>query len=138
MSQDLILKMKDEHAKAIMRACDLMARLYMGQTDVLNQISSSEGAKGIMDYDFVKKVSHPELQANSSYSILSPQISNEARVLIEIHDVIRHFLSWEKEENGPEERNWSKQFGVNYDTPHCHSGVSLPKIEREQNEKGGE
>jgi hypothetical protein len=126
----LILEVSDIQIKAILQACDFMARLYMGQTEELRLIKSPNGSNDLIVYDQIKKITHPELTPNSYYSICSENIPDQARILMDIHDVIRHFLAWESQANSPETRDWVKQIGVQYDTPvHLHE-EPLPTIKR--------
>lgn len=109
----IILELTEEHAKIIMQACELWARIQMGQlgtiaTDALMHLPTDrfiplrerlESLSGLVT----------GLGGGASHAIRSPAIADHARVAMDIRDVIRHHLSWKRSPKGG--------IGVNFDKP---------------------
>lgn len=133
MKKKFTIEVSENQLLSIMRSCEFMARLYMGQTEELRNIKSEEATNDINDYLKIKKITHPELNANSYYSIHSDKIPNEARKLIDIHDSIRYFLAWDKADNTPETRRWPEQMQVYFDeVSHFDNEEELPIIKKKE------
>jgi len=126
------LTMTIEQADTLSRVCETFARLCMGQMDVLRDVKKDY----TLDFDtttLVKKVVFPELQGGGYYGIRSNEIDDKARQAMDMHQVLRHHLSWRKADNTPETRDWPKQMTVNYDDPmHLSTKCPLPTIEEKE------
>ncbi len=122
------LELTENQLKVISEACDILSRLYSGQIKELNKISHTQIPEHLLIG--LKPFMFPELSTNSSYSISSSKINDNARVLYDIHQVIRYYLAWKDEKNSPKNRNWEKQIGVQFDDPINFSKEPLPKVKR--------
>jgi hypothetical protein len=124
----IVLEMTVEQAQTLSRACETYARLCMGQMDVLRDVRKD----CMLDHHnstMIKSVVFPELSSGGYYGIHSEEIDDDARQLMDFHQVLRHHLSWRKEKNTPENRDWSNQMTVNFDDPmHLSTEQPLPII----------
>ena len=105
----------------IMKALDFHSRIQMGQVSELTNPYSIPLPNA--DYDDVttqilelKKLMFPDLDAKAYYSIKSKILSDDIRKEVDILDVIRHQLAWDKTtEEKPEgiqykkPMNWSNE-----------------------------
>lgn len=72
----------------------------------------------------------------SSLGIHGLDVSESAQIAWDVHQVIRHRLSWERAveqgfvESLDSPRNWREMLGVNYDEPMPTSDQPLAKVER--------
>lgn len=125
-------KFTEREIQVISEACDLYARLLMGQ---FNVIFDNLPLKGGVDYgkvweirDGVTKLLRSILIHGidgwaSSLGVGSPDLHPNANIAVDIHHVIRHKLSWERAvENGvvdseSSQRNWPEMMFVSYDNP---------------------
>jgi len=119
------LKLSIEQAQTLSMACEMVARLYMAQTDVLNHVCDASWD----DLRKVKEICFPELTVNQYKSINGSGVPDQARQLWDIYQVLRHFLAWRDQSNTPETRDWVKQMAVDFDEPMRRSeSCSLPHI----------
>ena len=96
LEDEVTLKLDEKQASAVSFACELTARLLIGQTDQLNRIISPKLLPlSREDEAIIKKILFPELSVSSSYGIHSPEISDNARKMFDIHQVLRHYLTLE-------------------------------------------
>ena len=119
-------------AQVISKACDVYARTLMGQ---VHESVDNLPLKSGVDYDKVwgiKKSLRPLLSHvlihgvdgwSSSLGVGSPDLHPNSNIAVDIHNVIRHKMSWEnavkagiiESENSP--RKWPEMLTVNYDDP---------------------
>ena len=125
-----ILEITEKQANAISNACDIVARLYTGQVQELQDVGANIKVTG-KEHDTVKSILFPQLPLYGSYGIHSPEVDDTARQLFDIHQVIRHRIIWDKADNTPETRRWPEQIQIWYDTPSKTSlEEELPTIEQ--------
>ena len=140
------LEITRQQAKTINAACELAARLGMGQIfdleDFLPMREDMDWSAWHETTREIKKLLRPFLHEkirgsiHSYFSILSTDTKESAKVACDIHEVLRHALSWDYAvdsgmiESLDTPRDWKTMSGVNYDPPHGWSGKQLPKIER--------
>lgn len=120
------IKLSTNQLKTLNEALDIITRLYSGQVDELNKIAEHQIDKETLDQ--LKKRMFPCLKNNSFHGITSLDINYKAKVLYDIHQVIRHYLSWKDQSNTPENRDWVKQLKVDFDEPLKTSDEPLAKI----------
>jgi hypothetical protein len=119
------LTITDKQAKLISRMCDICSRLYAGQVQELEEFHKLPRER-MLD---IKNSWFPELNNNASYGIVNTQISDNARILYDMHQVIRHWFAWRNQKNTPKTRNWSEQIGVSFDNPWKTGDQPLINIE---------
>lgn len=134
------LRINDAQAKAISHACEILARLGMGQfCEALACLPLKEYAPDGFFEDMegiahILKKHTTNLHGVGSYhGISSAKTSAESKTAWDVHQVIRHRLAWDaaKAEGHPGEGEarppaWS----VIYDQPHKTSSEPLAWIER--------
>jgi hypothetical protein len=127
------LKITKKQAEVISAACDVYSRLMMGQ---INEAFDILPLKKNVSYGRLWEIKEtvrdmlPDVLVhgidgnNSSLGVGSPDLNSNANIAVDIHQVIRHKISWEnaveeglvESENSP--RKWvDGMIGVNYDTP---------------------
>jgi len=134
----------NEELVIISSATDLLARVATGQwREIEKDIPKKDGicVIGYKEKDIIGKIISKQTISNvdgwsSNLGIYNPATDNDARIAFEIHQVIRHYLSWERAiANGDVERgaprNWDKMMGVSFDEPSSTSGHPLPKLIRD-------
>jgi len=129
---EIILKISLKQAYLISNTCEMVARLHMGQIAVLQDIAPD------ISFDqckIAKQILFPKLIQGGYHGIRSEKISDDARQLFDIHQVMIHYLSWRNQPNTPETRDWSKQMFVNFDTPDHLSQEPLPEISESKTKK---
>lgn len=119
--------------QAVSQACDLFCRLGLGQFREIfmhfdRELKFDFDEQRDIEWKF-KKILMPELEYNSSYGIGCDKVNRYSNIACDIHQTIRHRLSWDRVGNPPE-RDWKTMMTVNFDPPLGHSGVELPVIER--------
>ncbi len=132
MEQELSIDLKItlNHAKTLMAACEIVARLYMRQFDVLQYVHNQLSWE---DIEKIQEICTPGPPHTRYKAIHSHDLPDEARQLWDLYQVLRHFLAWREEENTPETRDWSKQMGVMYDDPwRTSEKCPLPEIEEKR------
>lgn len=128
----LPFKFTEKEIQVISESCDLYARLLMGQ---FNVIFDNLPLKEEVGYDRVWEIrdSVTKLLSEilihridgwaSSLGVGSPDLHPNSNIALDIHQVIRHKLSWERAvENGVvesenSERKWPEMMFVCYDEP---------------------
>ncbi len=125
------LQLSTKQAQTLSRACELVARLYMGQVEELRFISKASWE----DCQKIKKMCFPELAANEYYGITSEIGTDEPNQLWDIYQVLRHYLAWKDQPNTPETRKWPEQMQVQFDKPRRTSvECALPRIKSDAQE----
>jgi len=103
-SEKLLLEITREQARVISEACELLARLHMGQLKEIlwvwgpNKIDSWEWANNLIEA--LRRRLFPELLEGQFYPITSKKIPDEARVAFDLHQVLRHHLTGPKPKQG--------------------------------------
>lgn len=112
------LDMSLQQATILSEALEIVSRLHSGQLDVLNQTGarcsltrSSELTQELYD----------NLHGGHYHGIRSQEISDKARVLWDMHQVMRHHLAWRDQPNTAKEERSGAQMFCNFDKPHLTS-----------------
>lgn len=119
----VLLELNENQAKIVEVALDIYLRLHLCQFDMIRYIHFDKNFDGtIFEYaaDLMKYSIHPELAKNASYGIYSKEVSDNARIAWDIHQVLRYKVSWKKNPNGG--------ITVNFDPPMVSSKEPLPKV----------
>lgn len=137
------LKITEDQAYVLSAACELFARLGMGQirniVDFLPLNCDYEDRHAFEDAlsSLYKMISARGIDGwRSSLGIQSEDVTIGAKRAWELYEVIRHRLSWDMADregwiNPDGRRNWNKMMGVNFDEPHGITGEGLAKMEQE-------
>lgn len=128
-----VLELSQGQAELVSRAVELYARLGMGQFEMLDRFfswepkgSCLERARPLLQELVAIKNGRPHCYPG----IHSKEISDDYRVLYDLHQVIRHRLAWDRDSH-PE--GWK---GVDYDEPRRASATeSLARIDRVEAKK---
>lgn len=133
------LELDEQQAQLVIQALDMATRIHMGQTNIVGEYlqgcSPRNANPEIVDsaLELLRRECFG-FTRSESFGITSEQISDDARVMWDIHQVLRHRLSWDRAGN-PETRDWSTMMGVNFDEPRRSSHeVELPRIETAEEE----
>lgn len=140
------LKVSKKQLQVISDACDLLARLHMGQVgEVFDYLPLKED----VDYDKVWQIrvvlSHmlPDILvhdvdgSSSSLGVGSPDLHQDSNIAVDIHQVIRNKLAWEDAvekgivESEDSKRKWPEMMFTSYDTPFHWGTEELCKLEKE-------
>lgn len=134
------ITMSPEQAKIIMRACELLTRLRIGQIDrVVEEIEDMRfmdlpGDGPIREEEFNKFLNDRDAakgHANAIKGLMFPEIGpwpgashgvghdEKGDTAWEIYTTIRHKISWHEHPEGG--------FGVNFDKPHNYTNRPLPE-----------
>lgn len=136
-----VLEMDAEQFKVLLPALDLAFRLHLGQLGMVNEFLSSEvkTPNNVPFFDdevttYLKAIKqiyfgHPQL--SSGPGIYNPEISDRARMLVDIHDVIRNKIAWDEHTSG------QPTIYVQYDAPRQHSKFGLPTLKDVETSNGG-
>lgn len=133
------LELDEQQAQLVIQALDMATRLHMGQTNIVGEYlqgCSSRNADPVIVDAMLDRLRREcfDFSRSQSFGITSEKISDDARVMWDIHQVLRHRLSWDSAGN-PETRNWTTMMGVNFDEPRRSSHErDLPKIETVEEE----
>ena len=125
-----ILEMEAEQFKVMLPALDLAMRLHIGQLGMINEFLSSE-VKTPNDVPFfddevrahlseVKQRYFGNPNLNAGPGIHNQGVSDRARMLMDIHDVIRNKIAWDEHKPG------EPTLYVQFDTPRQSSKFALP------------
>lgn len=110
------ITLSENQLKLLCRVTEEVSRLYMGQMDILQTVSKSH-----INYEtlnLIKKLLFNEFNSiGQYYGITSNEISDDARQLYDMYQVMRYVLAWKDADNTPETRDYTKQIQVWYDTP---------------------
>ena len=107
------LTLTSRQAAEISSACEIVARLQMGQVDMALRELPGEQPK---DYDALREIQE------MIERLVPAKIERGDSIAWDLYQVIRHRLSWDRAyESGQiekgERRNWSIMMGVNFDEP---------------------
>ncbi len=140
MSKTYTLTITARQAALIRDACEVLARLGMGQIrDALDHLPTDEFRPTSFHEtaDTIVRMLEPLMKPSAYYPNQSPyrqQQRENMEIAWDLYQVIRHRLSWDYAiENGiikpGEPRNWKTMMGVNYDEPPHRGGEPLAKME---------
>jgi|SRR5690554_935521 len=120
------LHLTEKQAAEISHACEILARLRMGQIDMALRELPLETP---MEYEQEQYVS------NYLRSLYRPGGIRVDEYAWDLHQVIRHRLAWDRAYrdgivNPGDARDWSQMMGVIYDEPLPMSNEPLAKMER--------
>lgn len=127
------ITLDEKQIGALQAALEVYFRCCMGQIQTVAECSPNWIKTDYNEREdaanHLKAVLFPELPRNGYHSIGSDKILKAAKRAVDLHDVVRHFLSWEAA-GWPQERDWRTMLGVNYDEPFNHAGEPLPTMAR--------
>lgn len=119
------LHLTQKQAAEISHACEILARLRMGQIDM-----------ALMELPLDKPMEYEQEQYVSNYlrSLYRPGSMRIDDAAWDLYQVIRHRLAWDRAYaegivKPGEPRKWPEMMGVTYDEPLPVSGDPLAKIE---------
>lgn len=131
------LTVTEEQLQAIRDACEIKARLHLGQLDDALRCCYDRDGVSVVDYDTIKTVEAiiKPLQGLPSNSFWGVSAFHTASLLWEIHSTVRHRLAWDRAYRDGivqpgEPRNWIEMMGIQYDEPMRLTGVPLPEVEK--------
>ena len=107
------LTLTSRQAAEISSACEIVARLQMGQVDMaLRELPGGQPK----DYDALREIQQ------MIERLVPAKIERGDSIAWDLYQVIRHRLSWDQSyESGEiekgEQRKWPEMMGVNYDEP---------------------
>lgn len=149
------IELNEEQLHVLSRACELYARVQIGQIrEALDELPLAypiDSESWNEDKETIGRIISKHTIDNvdgwrSSLGISNEQTHESAKVSYDIHQAIRHKLSWDRAvqegkvrnplETGAyldpnNDRNWKEMMGVHYDKPMICSKQPLPKIEGE-------
>jgi hypothetical protein len=136
------IKLTKKQAETVMTACEVLARLGIGQfRDALEHLPLQRMPVWSEDLQSIGKTISRYTKHNidgwqSSLSIHSADTSDEAKTAWDIHQVIRHKLSWRRAiddgivaTDDPASRDWDKMGGRCFDEPSQIGPDLLPEME---------
>lgn len=136
----ITLEMNREQAIHLMRACETMARIGMGQfmvmVDLLVPLRDYDDAKEIERY--LKSKIFPEMSLQGYHGIRQDQVNESCQVAWDAYQHLRREVSWldDGKDWRTEARDWKTMMGVNYDNPMKSSKVPGEfKTERVEDKK---
>lgn len=119
-------------------SCDLVSRIQICQFDRIADIIEPSGLdpdfKRLWDFrdDLDRLKSYWGLSKNASYGIFSEEVSDTARILWDMYQVIRNRLAYDSNPGVTPENRWEKgKFTVDFDKPfHADKKTPLIKVKR--------
>ena len=132
-AEKYVLTLSREQAIMVMDACELYARLKIGQFDRITEMLLDLHREDYCDKrdlanDLLKIVACTLLGSNAYRTPLTQPDDLHHRAW-NIHAVIRHCMAWH---DNPKGNIWS----VNFDKPYPHGGEPLPEIKVQEDENG--
>ncbi len=119
------LELSDEQLSVISKACELYARIYMGQLEEVAPLFTSMPEARYQELTLALKALNTvitEMPEQAHFGIRNERVPEVARCAYDIHQVIRHHLAWKQHPYGG--------FGVNFDSPIQYGSKSLPTISK--------
>ncbi|MBD2505114.1 hypothetical protein [Anabaena azotica] len=117
------LDLNDEQLAVISKACELLARIHMGQLEEVAWLFSSLPEERYQELTETLKELNTlitQMPKQSHFGIRSEQVPQIARSAYDIHQVIQHHLAWKRNPQGG--------VGGNFDSPVQYSTIPLPTI----------
>lgn len=124
------LTVTDTQAQTLADACELLARLHMGQLAVVGDLllwqrKDTENVNHLKEELRALEPLATGLEPNASWGIMSPEIHDRARVAWEIYQVVRNRLAWDRHPEGGS--------GVAFDAPmKASKEEEMPRMERRE------
>lgn len=134
------IKLSAEQAATLAHACEVVARLGLGQfRDALECLPCNwwecDGWHDDMDAIGAILKEHMGVDGyRSSWGIHSEKVSESAKILFDLYQVLRQQLSWDRAiadgvvESHDSPRDWSQMMGVCYNTPMRTAAAPLASI----------
>lgn len=137
------LTITDRQARVLSMACEVLARLGMGQfKDALDHLPEAKNRDWSVWHDDMEQISRilsKHMPGGIDGIRSSTGISNtdeEARTAWDLHAVIRHRLDWDRAiaegVTDGTKREWPAMMQVSYDEPMKHSEEPLAKMDAAQ------
>ena len=134
-----LLELDEAHIKAILPALDLAARLHIGQLGMVSEylvfnVNTPNKVNHFNDavtshLEAIKKIFFQEGSLNAGYGINNPAVAETARLILDVHDVLRHRIAWDEAGNPPQRTKEMMQ--VYYDKVYqLADSVELPTVVR--------
>ena len=134
-----VLELDEDHIKALLPALDMAARLHLGQLRMIGDylawhVKCPNDRVGPYNDEvaaaltYLKQIFFGDGRLNAGFGIHNPEVSDTARIILGVHDVMRHRLSWDEAGN-PETRSIN-MIGVYYDEPRSTCDKELPTIKK--------
>lgn len=134
-----LLELDEAHIKAILPALDLAARLHLGQLGMVGEYLAFNVNTPKKASPFDNTVRHALMEVKGAffesdnlgagYGIHNPEVSETARLLLDVHDVLRHRIAWD--EAGNPQKRTTEMVQVWYDEVHqLAESTELPKVTR--------
>lgn len=121
-----VLTLSREQAIMVKDACELFARLKIGQFDRITEMMLDYGQKDYHDKRYLAnallRLAACAILGSDEYRMPHMQHDELHHRAWNIHAVIRHCMAWH---DNPEGNIWS----VNFDKPYPHGDEALPEIE---------
>lgn len=121
------IKCSIKQALIISECLDFKSRLYAGQTEVISEFYDlhrwgkiSEKSRDVLRHlcKLIKYVCYPELDENSYYGIYQrDKITEQPQKMFDMHQVIRHDISWYLHPKGGITVNFDKPMFTSTDKP---------------------
>jgi hypothetical protein len=125
----------EKNLKVLSWACDIVSRLQICQFDRVADIIEPQDDPDFKKlWEFRRKLdclkSYWGMTSNMSYGIFSEEVSDTARTLWDMHQVIRNRLAYDANPEVTLENRWKKgKFTVDFDEPfHANKEIPLIKV----------
>lgn len=139
------IELNEKQLAALSQACEVLARLGIGQwRDAFDKLPLDRDRLDYKHFNTDREVINSIVRKylkngvdgyNSSLSIYNEEVSEDAVIAWDMHQVFRKELAWDYAvekgwvESKEDQRCWSNMFGVDFDDPLHTSKEPLPKIE---------
>lgn len=132
-----VLEITKEHLEALLPAIDMAARLHIGQLGMVSEylVFNVNTPNKVCHFDptvmahlgYIKHKFFKTSGLYAGYGIHSEEVNESARLMLDVHDVIRHKLAWEAAGNPPSRRR--DMYQVYYDpVRQLSEAAPLPKL----------
>ncbi|MFW6310953.1 MAG: hypothetical protein ACOC1K_01830, partial [Nanoarchaeota archaeon] len=101
-----LIELSKNQLELISFCCDVISRIKAGQIKeikrVLSNINTNNNDLKVIDYYLreIKKIYFSELEENSYYGITNTELDENAKILYDIHQVIRNTIAWKNQPEG--------------------------------------
>ena len=136
------IKVTERQLKELSNACEVVARLRIGQPeDALRELRGESEAFVVME-DFEKFYEMERVVQDSTGFSRGASWGvgkfEDADILFDMHQVFRNVTSWAhakrcKLTESDGSRNWNTMMTVNYDEPMKYSSQPLPEVKEDSN-----
>jgi hypothetical protein len=121
------IELTEAQVQTLQIACEAFVRLGLGQySQAIDFALTGKQLKGYDETveDYLQQVKQKllDLPWNVYHSIMSDKVSESVKIAHDLHEVIRHRLSWDRNPTGGS--------GVNYRAPFQVSKEELPQIKK--------